>query len=322
MGGKAPELLRKARSLLLITHKSPDIDGIASAIALALAMKRRGKKCTLAAESASEQITSFASQFGFAIEKPSYDVDCIVVLDTNSPSLFNLAAVKASPAKKILIDHHSPKSDVMAEFDDCIIRENATSTSQIVYRLLRSMREPLTKDEAIAVCSGIYTDSANFIAATPESFAILAEALTKTKSTFQDVLRATAAPIDQSEKIARLKGAQRLELIREGDYLIAVTRVSSFEGSVARSMIGLGADVAFVGAAKEGEARISARARNDLTEKGLHLGRDVLPAVTDLIGGDAGGHAAAAGANGVRPEALESALSVCVSKTREFIQKL
>jgi alanyl-tRNA synthetase len=91
---------------------------------------------------------------------------------------------------------------------------------------------------------------------------------------------------------------------------------------VAKALLYLGADVAFVGAAHEGEVRISARAKNELVDKGFHLGRDVLPLVSDLISGDAGGHAAAAGANGTKPEKLDEALKICVDKTRELLKAL
>ncbi|MCK4327575.1 MAG: DHH family phosphoesterase [Candidatus Diapherotrites archaeon] len=323
MSKKAVSLIKESNSFLLLPHRSPDIDSIASAAALALALKRRKKKVTISAEGAvNGQIADFASVFGLEITEPDFSVDCIIVLDTNSPSLFDLDSVKKSKAKKILIDHHSPKDGVMKGFDECIIDEAAVSTTQIIYSLLKEMDEPLTKETALAVCAGIVTDSANFIAATPEAFGVLAESLTETKASFQEVLKLIAAPREQAEKIARLKGAQRLKITREGGYIIVASHVSSFEGSVARSLLRLGADVSFVAAAKEGEARISARARDDLVKKGLHLGRDILPSIAELIGGDAGGHAAAAGANGVNPDALDDALSICVSKTQKFIKTL
>lgn len=321
--GNALKIVGGSDSFLLIAHHSPDIDSIASAVSLAIALKRRGKTTTITASgTANEQITSFMERFGFSLSEPDYSVDCIIVLDTNSPSMFDLESVKQSKAKKILIDHHSLKKEVMAKFDASIADETAVSTTEIIYDLFNEWNEPITRETAISISAGIVTDSANFIAATPRSFHVLADTLGKTSTSFQDVLSYIHTPITPSEKIARLKGAQRLEIVQEGNYLIAVSKVSSFEGSVARALLGLGADVSFVGAAKGGEVRISARAKNGLTKKGLHLGRDILPAISRLIGGDAGGHAAAAGANGINPTALDAALAICVSKTREFVKTI
>ncbi|MFC2174606.1 bifunctional oligoribonuclease/PAP phosphatase NrnA [archaeon] len=323
MSEKAAAIIEESNSFLLLAHRSPDIDSIASAVALALALKSKGKQTTISAAGAvNGQIAEFAGRFGLEVKDPDFSVDCIIVLDTNSPTLFDLDSVKAANGKKLLIDHHSPKPEVMKEFDECIVDESAVSGTQIVYSLLHGMGEPITKEIALAVCAGIVTDSANFIAATPRAFHVLSESLTETKTSFQEVLKLIAAPREQPEKIARLKGAQRLEVTREDSHLIVTSKVSSFEGSVARSLIRIGADVSFVAAAKDGEARISARATNDLVGKGLHLGRDILPAIAELIGGDAGGHAGAAGANGVNPEALDEALAICVSKTRKFIKTL
>jgi len=323
MSKKFVSLVEESSSFLLLAHRSPDIDSIASAAALCLALERRGKKVVVSAAGvANGQITDFAGKFGVEITEPDFSVDCIIVLDTNSPSLFDLESVKSSSAKKILVDHHSPKKEIMQEFDECIVDESAVSATQIVYSLLKEMGEPITRETALLTCAGIVTDSANFIAATPEAFQVMAESLLSTKTSYQEVQKLISAPLEQSEKIARLKGAQRLELFREGKYIIVSSKVSSFEGSVARSLIRLGADVSFVAAAKEGEARISARARNSLTEKGLHLGKDILPEISGLIGGDAGGHAAAAGANGVNTDSLDDALSLCVSKTRKLIKTL
>ena len=323
MSEEALSILDKADTFLLLAHRSPDIDSMASAIALALTLRSRGKKVTISTlGTIGPQVSSFLEQMNMVAEKPDFSVDCIIVLDTNSPSLFDLESVRSAKGKKLLIDHHSPKEQVMKEFDESIVDESAVSTTQIIYHLLREMDHPITKEIALAICAGIVTDSANFIAATPGAFAVLAEALTEGNVSFQEVLRAIALPIEQSERIARLKGAQRLEVVREGDYIIVWSRVSAFEGSVARALLGLGADVSFVGAAKDNEVRISGRARTALTEKGLHLGRDILPSVSEIIGGDAGGHAAAAGANGINANTLDKALTTCVEKTVDFIKTI
>jgi nanoRNase/pAp phosphatase (c-di-AMP/oligoRNAs hydrolase) len=84
----------------------------------------------------------------------------------------------------------------------------------------------------------------------------------------------------------------------------------------------LGADVAFVGAEKEGEVRISSRANREMVKAGIHLGKSILPGVMPLIKGDAGGHAGAAGANGTDASKLDEALDVCVQRTRLFLKGL
>ena len=304
-------------------HKCPDPDAAGAAIALASALKQKRKHVEIGVkgDSFSKSTKLLLEKTGFSINsKPDYNKDCIIVMDTNSPALFPLDKVLKSNAKKLIIDHHHPKPEVIASFDNALIDEEAVSTTQIVFHLLDEMNIKFTHKICLAISAGILTDSANFVAATVDSFIVLGEVLARGKVQFREVLASISVPMDLSEKIARLKAAQRLKFYRDGNYLITSTKVSSFEGGVAKAMLYVGADVSFVGAAREGEVRISARAKNDVIDKGIHLGRDVMPLVADLIGGDAGGHAGAAGANGTRPDALDEALRVCIERTKELLK--
>src|SRR5207244_12645018 len=64
---------------------------------------------------------------------------------------------------------------------------------------------------------------------------------------------------DYGEVVARLKGAQRLEIIRIGPWVIARSRVGSFHAPVARGLLNLGADIAIATGGIGGEPRGSLR---------------------------------------------------------------
>ncbi len=310
-------------SFTILCHRAPDVDTAGSAIALAAALEGMGKKVVIHADlPIRDQVKHFMSVLGRSFDKPDYDADCIVVVDTNSPTLVDLESVKRAPGRKVIIDHHALKPGIADAFDEMIIDEVAVSATQIVYHLLKEWGIKLDRQMALAIASGMVTDSAGFSIATTSFFRDLAAILEEGGLEFEEILDSISVPRDRSEKIARLKGAQRLEFVREGDYIISVSRVSSFESSVAKSLLYLGADVSFVGAAKDGEVRISSRASRDAVKKGIHLGRDILPGVMPLIKGDAGGHAGAAGANGVDASHLDEALELCLQRTREFLKSL
>lgn len=310
-------------SITILCHRGPDVDSAGGAVALATVLEGMGKKAVIHADPpVGDQIKHFMSFVGREFSDADYDADCLIVVDTNSPTLIDLDAVKSARGHKVLIDHHAPKDGIADLFDKAIIDESAVSSTQIIYHLFRDWGVKLDSKTSLALAAGMVTDSAGFSIATTDFFRDLAAVLDEGGVEFQDVLSAIAVPVDWSERIARLKGAQRLEFVREGDYLISVSRISSFESSVAKSLLYLGADVSFVGAAKEGEVRISSRASRDLVKAGLHLGRDILPEIAPLIKGDAGGHAGAAGANGVDTSKLDAALELCVQRTRELIKSL
>jgi len=113
-----------------------------------------------------------------------------------------------------------------------------------------------------------------------------------------------------------LKACQRVELKKAGRYIIAVSKVSAYESLACKTFLQLGADVAIVGSEKKG-VRISARARENLVKKGLHLGR-IMEMVGPIIDGSGGGHAGAAGANG--RSNLDDALKFLIKEVEKFLR--
>lgn len=321
----ALEFFRKSKRILLVPHNCPDPDAMGSALALAFGLEQMGKRVSIALlGSLNEPTKNLLNHVDYELtENPDYkNQDLIVVLDTNSPLLFDINALNKSPAKKVLIDHHSSKTDMLNTFDASYVDENAVSTTQIVYSILKNLGVKPDREICLPIAVGLVVDSAFFIASKPETFKLLYDLLIEGDMKFQEVLDAITTPRTVSERIACIKGAQRMKITRVGeDMIIAVSEVSAYEGNVAKFLIKLGADVSFVGSVHDGEeVRISSRATNRMIDLGLHLGRDILPKVSDLIAGDAGGHAGAAGANGTKPKNLDKALDTCVKETRKFME--
>lgn len=314
-------LLSKAKKAIIISHASPDPDSFAAAIAIRRAMLRANRNAEVRIVMSGLPSTSLAlaKAAGERIEELFIgQVDLLVVVDTNSlpdvEQFFQLAE------KKVLIDHHEPKPDFNALFD-AHYTEKRTSTAELAYEISKSMKVKVDSHLATILSAAIVTDSANFIAATHGTFATLAEIMERGGISFATVLEAVSEPMGFSERIARLKGAERAKFERAGNCLIATSHVSSFEGSVARALITLGADVSFVSAAKPGDARISSRASPTIVQRGLNLGKDVMPHVAALLKGDAGGHPGAAGANGTDDARIGEAMEKCVSLTKGIISK-
>jgi nanoRNase/pAp phosphatase (c-di-AMP/oligoRNAs hydrolase) len=99
---------------------------------------------------------------------------------------------------------------------------------------------------------------------------------------------------------------------------VAISLGSSHESSVCKALLGIGADVAFVGSQRDEKFRISARARQDLVRKGMHLGK-----ILDEVGGETsssgGGHAGAAGLTGTGD--VEALLNICLSRSMSFFRE-
>jgi nanoRNase/pAp phosphatase (c-di-AMP/oligoRNAs hydrolase) len=152
---------------------------------------------------------------------------------------------------------------------------------------------------ATQLACGLVYDSRHFhiaIKSTFDHFLVLLEH----GADYSQVLQLLSTSLDKSERVARLKAAQRVVVYDEFNLLIAATTIRSYEASACRALIGLGADIAIACAVKKDEVRISARSTLAVNqERGLDLARDIMEPLGEMIGGAGGGHPSAAGANGV-----------------------
>jgi len=115
----------------------------------------------------------------------------------------------------------------------------------------------------------------------------------------EQALSLTRPTMDDSERIARLKSAQRLRVERIGKWIVAFSEVGSYHASAARALIALGAHLAIIAGKREDELTISLRSTREFTsETGIHLGTHLANPLGRAMNGMGGGHATAAGANG------------------------
>jgi len=119
--------------------------------------------------------------------------------------------------------------------------------------------------------------------------------------------------------VAKLKGIQRLEIIRVKDWLMGITHVSSFEASVASILINIGCDIGMVYSEKKTEFRISMRAKRGIcVETGLHLG-EILEELSEECEGSGGGHEGAASLNGKID--LKKILNKIIEKIKQILNQ-
>ncbi|MBS7659556.1 DHH family phosphoesterase, partial [Candidatus Bathyarchaeota archaeon] len=195
--------------------------------------------------------------------------------------------------------HHAihPETEKLARI--CISDEAASSTCEIVYQLYRAAGIEITEDEAKALFLGIAFDTRHFVLASSSTIKILAE-LVDVGINAQELLPLLSLPMDFSEKVARLKACRRSKMFRINDWIVVVSHVSAYQASAARALIDLGADVAAVAGQRNDNLEVSIRCTRDFHEKtGIHLGRDIAKPLGEFLQGMGGGHATAAGVNGI-----------------------
>jgi nanoRNase/pAp phosphatase (c-di-AMP/oligoRNAs hydrolase) len=124
--------------------------------------------------------------------------------------------------------------------------------------------------------------------------------------------------IDISERIAQIKGLQSVELIREEDYLIGISNVSSFGAKVASTLIRTGFDIGIVHSMEKEKNVINGRVKKNICLKtGLHIGK-IFEEMSEIFGGNGGGHDGA-GALTLNGD-LDVVLKKIIKKIKQVLQ--
>jgi nanoRNase/pAp phosphatase (c-di-AMP/oligoRNAs hydrolase) len=255
-------------------------------------------------------------------EKPSVEsADALILLDTNTiQQLGDLsAAINESSVPIIVVDHHAPHPDTLQKARLSITNENASSTCEVVYDLYKQANLKPNPQEAQALFLGIAYDTRHFVLANASTLKTIAE-LCDIGVNPQETLALLAMPMDFSERVARMKACRRAKLVKIGDWIIALSHVSAFQASAARALVDLGAHAAAVAGKRDDSVEISFRCTREFNKAtGIHLGKDIAKPVGELLKGMGGGHAAAAGANGVGD--VQAGLKLCLKLFKEKLSK-
>lgn len=317
------------RELLIATHRNADPDAVASSVAMyftleAMGLRVKGIYLPEGMNAASKRVLAELNLDLKQIVRDRAtceDVGGLVVVDSSSTSQIGEAArcLEDRDVLLVLVDHHG-RGDLVERANLAMWDPRSPSAAEMIVVAMKSSGLEVTKEVATLLLSGIVYDSRRFAHAVPRTFEAALHLLARYHADYEVALKAMHAQQPEfSERVARLKAAQRLKLYRAGDLLVAVTHVSAFEASAARSILELGADMAIVVSEGDG-GRVVVRAREDTVRRlGIHVGEDLLKTLGAKLGGSGGGHAAAGAASiGVDKE---TAILYAVTLIEELIRR-
>ena len=301
----------KNKKILITTHDLVDIDGLVSCFTLQFFLNNYLKNQEISiyfsefSKSTKNFIKNFSEkfpEFDFSYEK-DYNVskaDVLLIVDTNKLDQIKLKDnSNALPLEipYIFIDHHYLSAKSESKHNNIksvnLIFENISSTAEIILLLFELYNSPLNNPLKTLFLAAILTDSGFFQHGNNNTIQNASKLLGKDIN-FQDILILLKRDVDISVKIAKIKGLQRLKLIREGEYLIGITNVSSFGASIASMLIKVGCDVSIVISKEKNQSRINTRAKKSVCEEtGLNLAK-ILDQISKHYEGSGGGHDGAA----------------------------
>lgn len=300
--------VKHVNRVAITCHKNADPDAICSAIVLRQLLKKINQKLKIyfifpeGVNEASQRILEFSrltSSIGKNITRVLDDVEILFIVDASTLSVLGSLKkqVEGYKGKIVIIDHHKPSKKLASVSYLLNIDEKSTSTVELIYELFQRTRIPITKRIAQIMLTGIMFDSGYFSIVNSTTFKTAA-VLIETGARIGDSRSLLLTPINRSEKIARIKAAQRSTIKHVNNWIFVASEIDSYQASAARMLISLGADISMVQGGSKGYFRVNFRASSNFSDKtGFHLGNDLAQPIGEFLKGEGGGHDRAAGIN-------------------------
>ena len=185
------EIIENAQNIVICCHKSPDGDALGSSLGWAGFLTVCGKSPTIVVPDAYPDFLQWMPGANAIVRYDKHteqatallqNADLVFCLDFNGSDRVDEMkdALEASPAKKVMIDHHlDPKMQTVLT----VSHPNMSSTSELVFRIIWQLGkfDEMPKECAVNIYCGMMTDTGGFAynSSSPEIYFIISELLTK-----------------------------------------------------------------------------------------------------------------------------------------------
>lgn len=168
------QLIDQSNRIIIMGHKSPDMDSFGAAIGVYRAAINRGKEAYIVINKINAATQNVYNRFKdneeyrFIDSEEALEVfgekDLIVVVDTHRPSSTECPELIDKSDRVVLIDHHRRGTEFIENTVLTYLEPYASSTCELVAEILQYMdvKVNLEKIEAEAMLGGIAVDTKNF----------------------------------------------------------------------------------------------------------------------------------------------------------------
>jgi phosphoesterase RecJ-like protein len=163
---KIIEYITGAKTVLIVSHKKPDGDSLGSSLALSAALKQLGKRCYVFSADEPGPYFNYLPKIENILSNPENlglkNFDLVITLDcgdTKQTGVEDLISRDFQNIFLINIDHHRTNEN-FGHLN--LVIDNASSTSEIVYNIIKNLDVIVDKDIATCLLTGILTDTSNF----------------------------------------------------------------------------------------------------------------------------------------------------------------
>ncbi len=167
ISSKLIKLIKQNKSFLIVGHINPEGDSIGSCLALALGLKKLGKKdiCVLSKDPVPEILKFLPYSKIIKPKPPVKEFDVVIIVDCNTVKRTGFDGFRAK--KTAIIDHHVlPSNEAESEFyrsvSANIIDTDAAAAGQLIYKVLTTLKIPIDKDIATNLYTALLVDTGGF----------------------------------------------------------------------------------------------------------------------------------------------------------------
>jgi phosphoesterase RecJ-like protein len=161
---KTVEVLGDAREVAILTHVNPDGDALGSSLGASFGLRKLGKRTFPSWGTSPLAVPPnylyLPGSDGFVQPTELPDADLWLVLDCGAADRLGVLEERASGAQHVInVDHHAGNT----EFGDLnVVVTNASSTAELVTRLMIDCGVVMDRDIATCLYTGIVTDTGRF----------------------------------------------------------------------------------------------------------------------------------------------------------------
>ena len=217
------EEIKKAQTIVILTHENPDGDAVGSSLAMYMALKQMGKNPDIIIPELPRVYNFMPCADEIKKEGSKENYDLAIAVDAATIKMLNGWSNYFETAKvKITIDHHSTNT---MYGDINFVNPDAPACAQILISIIDYFGVNIDKEIGTCILTGIITDTGGFQyqSTTPETFEFASELLKKGVNV-SDVYKRVMNTKSRANFELRKRAIDRMEFLEEGK--IAVTYIT------------------------------------------------------------------------------------------------
>lgn len=217
------EEIKKAKTIVILTHENPDGDAVGSSLAMYMALQKMGKEVDLIIPEL-PKIYAFLPKAEEAKKEGSTNpYDLAISLDSATIKMLNGWSNYFETAKvKVVIDHHGSNT-MYGDYN--YINPAAPACAQILITILEYFGIEIDKEIGTAILTGIITDTGGFQyqSTTPETFEFASELLKKGVNV-SNIYKKVMNTKSKANFELRRRAIERMQFLEEGK--VAITYIT------------------------------------------------------------------------------------------------